>query len=210
MKELLSSLWPNSMPIFMFLGLQSDQASPTLWILEFSRKHRREKLMRYLESTIRTFGAAAAVTAMLAMPALAQTSAPNSMSSNTMVNGTGTNNSNSNTGPSGTLNKTHGYWRAGAIDGAAVYNTDGQKIGTIDNLLLNSSGTAQKVIISVGGFLGVGDKLVEVPFSQISFKPSTGNDNSANTPKDYSIVLKTATKKWLNSAPSFSYDANKS
>lgn len=168
-------------------------------------------------SLLRNAGLAAVLAGALAMPAFAQNADNNAAgSNNTMTNTAGDNGNNNgnHNGPNGSLMKTHGMWRSGAIDGATVYNAQGQNIGTIDNLLLNSSGKAEKAIISVGGFIGIGNKLVEVPFSHLTFKPSTGdnmsgnNGNSGNHQQDYSIVLSNATKQSLTSLPSFNYDNN--
>ena len=49
----------------------------------------------------------------------------------------------------------------------AIYDPDEKKVGKIEDLLLDRSGKIEAVIISVGGFLGVGDKEVAVPFEAI-------------------------------------------
>jgi sporulation protein YlmC with PRC-barrel domain len=177
-----------------------------------------------MHSIIRNAGLATVLAGALAMPAFAQNTDNNAANTNnTMTNTAGVNgNDNGNTGndngPSGSLVKTHGMWRARAIDGATVYNAQGQNIGTINNLLLNSSGKAEKAIISVGGFIGIGNRLVEVPFSHLTFKPSTDNNGGGATAggnnggnghqQDYSIVLKNATKKSLSNMPAFNYNNN--
>lgn len=181
--------------------------------------------MRNMHSILRNAGLATALAGALAMPAFAQNAnntnnVNNPANSNSManttagVNGTNNNGDNGNhNGPTGSLVKTHGMWRSGSIDGATVYNDQGQNIGTIDNLLLNSSGKAEKAIISVGGFIGIGNRLVEVPFSHLTFKPSTGDNNGANNgnnnhQQDYSIVLSNASKQSLTKLPAFSYNNN--
>lgn len=56
--------------------------------------------------------------------------------------------------------------------GATVISPDGQEIGTIADLLIDPrSGQVAHVVIRVGGFLGIGAKLVAVGYDQISFKP---------------------------------------
>ena len=82
--------------------------------------------------------------------------------------------------PTGTLTQTHGDWRASGLVGATVYNDQGNSIGTISDLLLSSDGTTQNAVLSVGGFLGVGSKLVEVPFKNIKFAPSLSNPDSGS------------------------------
>lgn len=60
-----------------------------------------------------------------------------------------------------------GMWRATKLDGLDVYNDNNEKVGDINELLLDSSGKVQAVIIGVGGFLGMGERYVAVPFEQI-------------------------------------------
>jgi sporulation protein YlmC with PRC-barrel domain len=57
--------------------------------------------------------------------------------------------------------------RAAELIGKQVTNRMDQRLGTIDDLLLTREGHVSHVVIGVGGFLGIGDKLVAVPFSEI-------------------------------------------
>lgn len=114
--------------------------------------------------------------------------------------------------PNGSLQQSHNDWRASKLDGATVYNDQGTSIGTIDDMLLDSKGKVSNVVLSVGGFLGVGSKYVEVPFSKLKFEPSKGNPaNNGAAPADnanhhdYSIVLPGATKNSLKDMTAFSY-----
>jgi sporulation protein YlmC with PRC-barrel domain len=82
----------------------------------------------------------------------------------------------------GTLQKTHGAWRSSKLVGATVYNDSGQSIGTVDDLLVGDDGKISQAVVSVGGFLGIGSKLVALPYDQLKFEPSTtGNGNNNNT-----------------------------
>lgn len=78
----------------------------------------------------------------------------------------------SGNGPTGSLQKVHGKWRISKLIGANVYNQGGQVVGSIDDLLIGDDGKATDAILSVGGFLGIGTKLVSVPFDQLQFEPS--------------------------------------
>ncbi|HVB67773.1 MAG TPA: PRC-barrel domain-containing protein [Acetobacteraceae bacterium] len=184
-----------------------------------------------------TAGAAAALAFGMALPAFAQssmthtspTTSPAATSSGTAGpdtapgrdttpgtmaagNGPGT----ATKGPTGTLHKVHGQWRASSLVGATVYNSSGQEVGTVENLLIRSQGTVSGVVISVGGFLGVGSKYVEVPFSNLHFQPSTGNGaaatggsgNGTAQRADYSLVLPGSTKASLTKMPAFKYHRN--
>src|SRR5438552_7511038 len=48
--------------------------------------------------------------------------------------------------------------RASKLIGAAVYDPADQKIGTVDELVLNPDGKVADVVLGVGGFLGAGEK----------------------------------------------------
>lgn len=152
-------------------------------------------------SKIRTFGAAIAVMALAGAPAYAQnnnptngsaTGANNNAGVNTSVGNnaannsamgantttTANNNGNNNNNLNGTLQMNHDGWRSSKLVGANVYGQNNQQIGTVNDLLLNSSGQVAQAILSVGGgFLGIGSKLVAVPWSELKFEPSTGNNN---------------------------------
>ena len=69
---------------------------------------------------------------------------------------------------------SHNAWRSTKLDGATIYNDQGNNIGTIDDMLLDSQGKVSNVVLSVGGFLGMGSRYVEVPFSKLKFEPSKG------------------------------------
>jgi sporulation protein YlmC with PRC-barrel domain len=62
-----------------------------------------------------------------------------------------------------------GQWRTSKLEGLDVYNQDNEKIGDISEMLVDSSGKIQAVIIGVGGFLGIGERDVAIPFDQIKF-----------------------------------------
>jgi hypothetical protein len=48
-----------------------------------------------------------------------------------------------------------------------VYNSAGENLGTIRDLLIGPDGKAAAAIINVGRFLGIGDKEIAVPFSAL-------------------------------------------
>lgn len=77
--------------------------------------------------------------------------------------------------PTGSLVKSDGGWRSSELVGATVYDSNGSRIGTIDDLLVSSDGTVSNAVLSVGGFLGIGNKLVEVPFKKLPFVLSKSN-----------------------------------
>ena len=62
-------------------------------------------------------------------------------------------------------------WRASDLEGLDVYSSNNSdKIGSIDGLIFDSSGRVQAVVIAVGGYLGLGERDIAVPFGQIRFE----------------------------------------
>jgi sporulation protein YlmC with PRC-barrel domain len=62
-----------------------------------------------------------------------------------------------------------GDWRASKLVGLKVYNDANESVGSINDLLADKNGAIKAVVIGVGGFLGVGEHLVAVPFDKIKF-----------------------------------------
>jgi sporulation protein YlmC with PRC-barrel domain len=62
-----------------------------------------------------------------------------------------------------------GQWRTSKLVGLNVYNDNNEKLGDINELLLDQSGKVQAVIIGVGGFLGMGSHDVAVAFDKLKF-----------------------------------------
>ena len=62
-----------------------------------------------------------------------------------------------------------GQWRATKLDGLDVYNPNNEKIGDISELIVGRSGKVEAVVIGVGGFLGMGEHQVAVPFDQVQW-----------------------------------------
>jgi sporulation protein YlmC with PRC-barrel domain len=60
-------------------------------------------------------------------------------------------------------------WRASKVIGINVYNDANEKIGDINELLLDRSGKVVNVIIGVGGFLGVGEHNVAIAYDNIKW-----------------------------------------
>jgi sporulation protein YlmC with PRC-barrel domain len=80
-----------------------------------------------------------------------------------------------------------------------VYDRNDTKIGEVKDVLVDQDGRIEGLIVSVGGFLGVGEKDVAVPYSAVK---QTKKDN-----KSY-LVMNT-TKDALKTAPGFKYDSAK-
>lgn len=52
--------------------------------------------------------------------------------------------------------------------GTPVVNTTGETLGKVNDLVMNTEGQVEVIIIGVGGFLGVGEKNVGVRFDQLA------------------------------------------
>jgi hypothetical protein len=72
--------------------------------------------------------------------------------------------------------------------GQKVLNKDGETIGDIEDLIVNSGNEIVGVIMGVGGFLGVGEKKIGVRYSALKFSTKDGKTT---------ISLPTATKEVL-------------
>jgi sporulation protein YlmC with PRC-barrel domain len=77
-----------------------------------------------------------------------------------------------------------------------VYDPSDNKIGDIDDVLIDKAGNVSAMIVSVGGFLGMGEKDVAIPFSDV---------HASEKNNKWYLVLNT-TKDALKTAPGFTYD----
>jgi len=78
----------------------------------------------------------------------------------------------------------NGDWRASKVVGLNVYNAQNENVGSINDLLVDKSGNIKAAVISVGGFLGMGARLVAVPFDKMKFstEPVAYTGVSSNAP----------------------------
>lgn len=80
--------------------------------------------------------------------------------------------------------------RISSILGANVFNRQGENVGDVKDVVLDNNGAVAYVIVSTGGFLGVGDRLHAVPWSALDSREK----------KDFFIDID---KESLQKAPSF-------
>lgn len=83
--------------------------------------------------------------------------------------------------------------RASDIIGADVRNAANDEIGEVDDLVLSRNDDVIYAVVSVGGFLGLGEKLVAVPYEDL--RVDREGDN----------VYLNMTKEQLESQPEFTY-----
>ena len=81
---------------------------------------------------------------------------------------------------------------ANALLNQSVRNSANDSIGDVNDLRIDTTGRIVSVIVGVGGFLGIGEKDVALPFNDFSF----GRD-----PKGNVVVIAKVTKDTLQSAP---------
>lgn len=61
---------------------------------------------------------------------------------------------------------------ADKVEGTDVYNLQGEKLGTVDDIMLDKvTGKAIYAIMSFGGFLGMGEKYHPLPWSTLKYDP---------------------------------------
>lgn len=83
-------------------------------------------------------------------------------------------------------------YRASKVIGASVVNEANDTVGKVDDIIIGQDGKSPFVVLSVGGFLGMGTKLIVLPYEQLK---ATGNK----------IVLPGAAKDALKDLPEFKY-----
>lgn len=89
--------------------------------------------------------------------------------------------------------------RASEFIGEDVYNGKGEEVGAVDDLILHHNDKVLYAVISVGGFLGIGDKLVAVPFDDLKIGAKDVDG----------LVVYDTTKEKLKAQPEFHYTVAK-
>jgi len=90
-------------------------------------------------------------------------------------------------------------WRATELKGTDVRTPTGEKLGDIKEIAIDTEGRVTYVAVSVGGFLGTGDRVVAVPWDSLNF--SLGGDKG-----DKKLITLASTKQQLEQAPLFNGD----
>ncbi len=85
--------------------------------------------------------------------------------------------------------------KASKVHGTAVYNTAGEKIGSVEDVILDKmSNNIMFAVIGFGGFLGIGEKFHPVPWSVLNYDKDKGG---------YVVPM---SKDVLKAAPAYSLD----
>jgi len=125
-----------------------------------------------------------------------------------------------------------GKWRASKLMGLDVYNEANEKLGDVNELILDKDGKVSAVVIGVGGFLGMGEHDIAVSMDKLKFKeepvrttsttpatterrdtPTTGAATNTAATRDTSNVndwvpdhaVMSGTKEQLKAMPQFKY-----
>jgi len=120
-------------------------------------------------------------------------------------------------------------WRASKLVGVNVYGPNDAKVGDINEVIIDRDGKVAAVVIGVGGFLGIGEKNVALPYASLQWsdtprsgRSSTGNGGSmgagstastSNSSADRGYpdhATLTMTKDDLKNAPSFKWSSDRS
>ena len=68
------------------------------------------------------------------------------------------------------LNVSHDNIRASVVNGTAVYNAEGESIGTVEDVVLGKrDGRVKYAIMSFGGFLGIGEDYHPIPWDVLDY-----------------------------------------
>lgn len=74
-----------------------------------------------------------------------------------------------------------GDWRASKLVGVNVYNNANEKIGDINDVILDKSGKVENVVLGVGGFLGMGEHYVAVSYDSLKWSNEPPRSATAKT-----------------------------
>ena len=70
--------------------------------------------------------------------------------------------------------RPHALIASDRVEGTAVRRPGGEKIGRIERLMIDKvSGNVAYAVLSFGGFLGMGEKHLPIPWSKLGFDPLT-------------------------------------
>ncbi|CAB5685988.1 Uncharacterized protein conserved in bacteria [Delftia tsuruhatensis] len=93
------------------------------------------------------------------------------------------------------LNTASSVISSETVSGTNVYNPAGDKLGSIDSLMIDKlSGQVRYAVLEFGGFLGIGTERYPLPWESLKYEPDMGG---------YVVSL---TREQLDSAPRYERD----
>lgn len=93
--------------------------------------------------------------------------------------------------------RLQGGQRASRVIGATLYGLENEAIGAVDDLIVSQAGGPPVAVLSVGGFLGIGARLVALPYERLQYNPERER-----------WMLPGATKDSLRALPAYSHEEN--
>jgi sporulation protein YlmC with PRC-barrel domain len=131
----------------------------------------------------RTFVSGFLAAALLSTTALAQTNAPVTAPSATTT----------------TVTKTN-HWRSSKLIGVNIYNEKNEKLGDINEIVLDPAGKVIGYVVGVGGFLGMGEHDILVEPSKIKFVSEPVRTTATTTDKKTTDSTPTNTRPVSNTS----------
>jgi sporulation protein YlmC with PRC-barrel domain len=93
---------------------------------------------------------------------------------------------------------------ANQVQGTSVYNTDLEKLGSVEDLMIDkASGRIAYAVLSFGGFLGIGDRFYPLPWEKLSYNKEIGGyvvDVDRETLEGAPSYTDAATASWNDEA----------
>ncbi|HEX3574239.1 MAG TPA: PRC-barrel domain-containing protein [Rhodopila sp.] len=103
-----------------------------------------------------------------------------------------------------TTNTSGSLIAAHQVQGASVYNTALEKLGTLEDIMIDkASGRIAYAILSFGGFLGIGDRYYPLPWEKLAYNTEIGGyiaDVDRETLEGAPSYSDTATASWHDEA----------
>ena len=93
------------------------------------------------------------------------------------------------------VNETDRLIASDKVEGTAVYDRQGNRLGSVYNVMIDKySGQVAYVVMSFGGFLGIGERYHPLPWKALDYDPRVGG---------YVVDV---TREQLERAPSYTSD----
>jgi sporulation protein YlmC with PRC-barrel domain len=93
-----------------------------------------------------------------------------------------------------------GQWRSSKLIGVNVYNDNNDKIGAIEEVIVDKSGKVDNIVLGVGGFLGMGEHYVAVPMEKLKWVNEPVRSSTASSDKPAASASNTGTTGQANRA----------
>jgi hypothetical protein len=159
----------------------TDKTAPRFFSEAFAVKAKAKAM----EQSMYKLLAAAAVSLALATPLAAQTAPPAPAPAGKTA------------GQTQYYTANAGDLRASKLIGTSVKNDAGDSVGDVNEVLLSKDGKVAAVVIGVGGFLGMGERQIAVPFASLHVSQDANGTTQTTMPG--------ATKDSLKAAPEWKW-----